>query len=343
MILIRKVLAYFGRQGATGMGVSLLVAAVFPLVVPGLGVAVRPWLPAMIMIFLINAFARVDISHAQRIVARPYKLLCGLGWTVLVVPIVFWVALSLVGRDNLDRGLVLALSLQAAAAPIMATPAVAMVLELKVTFSVVLLLATMAVQPFTAPFVATWVAGTLVPIDGFLLGRNLLLMIGSSTVVSIALRWLVGLSRLEEYRFEITGANLIVFTLFGLAMFDGVVLRVFTQPLLLLSLSALAFLIALGSIAAAIIFLRPIGGDNAFMTGFAAGHRNVGLMAAAQSGSLPDLAWLYFALVQLPIYLTPLLLGGTMTVARQKSGQQPKSTPPRFGRTLDESSGGDSK
>jgi BASS family bile acid:Na+ symporter len=127
MILIRKVLAYFGRQGATGMGVSLLVAAVFPLVVPGLGVALRPWLPAMIMIFLVNAFARVDVSHAQRIVARPYKLLCGLGWTVLVVPIVFWLALSLVGRDNLDGGLVLALSLQAAAAPIMATPAVAMV------------------------------------------------------------------------------------------------------------------------------------------------------------------------------------------------------------------------
>ena len=86
-----------------------------------------------------------------------------------------------------------------------------------------------------------------------------------------------------------------------------------------------------------------LSGDSAFMTGFAAGHRNVGLMAAAQSGSLPDLAWLYFALVQLPIYLTPLLLGGTMTVTRQKSGQQPKSTPLRFGRTLDESSGGDRK
>jgi BASS family bile acid:Na+ symporter len=320
MIVIRKVLSYFGRQGATGMGVSLLVAAVVPLIVPGLGVALRPWLPAMIMIFLVNAFARVDLSHAQRIVARPYKLLCGLGWTVLIVPSVFWLALSLVGRDSLDPGLVLALSLQAAAAPIMAMPAVAMVLELEVTFPVLLLLATMAVQPFTAPFVAPWVAGTLVPIDGFLLGRNLLLMIGGSTVLSVALRRLVGLPRLEEYRFEITGANLIVFTLFGLTMFDGVVLRVFTQPLLLLTLSALAFLIALGSIGAAFVFLRPIGSDSAFMTGFAAGHRNVGLMAAAQSGSLPDLTWLYFALVQLPIYLTPQLLRRTISFQQQKSG-----------------------
>lgn len=320
MFAIRKVLSYFGRQGARGMGVSLLVAAVIPLIVPGSGAALRPWLPAMIMMFLVNAFARVDVSHARRIVARPTRLLCGLGWTMLVVPAVFWLALSLAGRDNLDPGLVLALSLQAAAAPIITMPAVAMVLEIEVTFSVLLLLATMAVQPFTAPFVAPWVAGAVVPVDGFLLGRNLLLMIGGSAVLAVALRRLIGLPRLEQYRLEITGANLIGFMLFGLTMFDGVVLRVFTQPLLLLSLSALAFLIALGNIGAALVFLRPFGSDSAFMTGFAAGHRNVGLMAAAQSGSLPDLTWLYFALVQLPIYLTPLLLRRTISFQEKKLG-----------------------
>jgi BASS family bile acid:Na+ symporter len=56
------------------------------------------------------------------------------------------------------------------------------------------------------------------------------------------------------------------------------------------------------------IVLRAFGADDAFITGFATGHRNVGLMAAAQSGSLPELTWLYFALVQLPIYLTPLII-----------------------------------
>jgi hypothetical protein len=159
-----------------------------------------------------------------------------------------------------------------------------------------------------------------------LLGRNLLLMIGGSAVLAVALRRLIGLPRIEQYRFEITGANLIGFTLFGLTMFDGVVLRVFTQPLLLLSLSALAFLIALGNIGAALVLLRPFGSDVAFMTGFAAGHRNVGLMAAAQSGSLPDLTWLYFALVQLPIYLTPLLLRPTIDFQQQRSGI-PESKP----------------
>ena len=32
------------------------------------------------------------------------------------------------------------------------------------------------------------------------------------------------------------------------------------------------------------------------------------------------LTWLYFALVQLPIYLMPLLLRRTMSLQRQKSG-----------------------
>ena len=186
-----------------------------------------------------------------------------------------------------------------------------------VTFSVLLLLATMVIQPFTAPLVAPWVAGIAIPVNGFVLGRNLLLMIGGSMIISVAIRWLVGRTRLEEYRLEISGANLIVFTLFGLAMFDGVVVRTFTQPWLVVGLSAMAFLIGLGSIGAAFVFVRAFGRDDAFITGFAAGHRNVGLMAAAQSGALPNITWLYFALVQLPIYLTPLIVRQMAHFGRQ--------------------------
>ncbi|HWN79968.1 MAG TPA: Na+-dependent transporter, partial [Bradyrhizobium sp.] len=51
--------------------------------------------------------------------------------------------------------------------------------------------------------------------------------------------------------------------------------------------------------------------------GFATGHRNVGLMAAAQFGTLPELTWLYFALVQLPIYLTPQIIRAFVAPKRQ--------------------------
>jgi hypothetical protein len=64
------------------------------------------------------------------------------------------------------------------------------------------------------------------------------------------------------------------------------------------------------------IVLRAMGADEAFITGFATGHRNVGLMAAAQSGSLPELTRLYFALVQLPIYLTPQIIHAFVAAKR---------------------------
>jgi hypothetical protein len=305
---LQTLLSILGKQGARGMSFAFCIGAFVPAILPGLGAALRPGLPLMIAVFLVNAFARLEFGQAKRIVARPLKLLLATGWAVLVLPTLFWAILTAVGRGRFDPGLVLALSLQAGAAPIMATPAVALVLDIEVTFSVLLLLATMTIQPFTAPLLVSWVAGTVVPIDSFVLGRNLLVMIGGSALAAAGLRKLLGHARLEAYRHELAGMNLLVFTLFGLAMFDGVVRRIFAEPFLLLSLSAVAFLIALGSIGTAMIVLRAMGADEAFITGFATGHRNVGLMAAAQAGSLPDVTWLYFALVQLPIYLTPQII-----------------------------------
>jgi BASS family bile acid:Na+ symporter len=39
-----------------------------------------------------------------------------------------------------------------------------------------------------------------------------------------------------------------------------------------------------------------------------ASQRNMGLMLAVTAGVLPDVTWLYFALAQFPIYLSPFFL-----------------------------------
>jgi len=310
MVRLRALLSILGTQGARGMTIALCISAFVPVIWPGLGTALRPGLPLMIAVFLINAFAQLDLSRARQNLTRPVRLLSATGWAILVVPALFWAFLNIMGRDRFDPGFVLALSLQAGATPIMVTPAVALVLGMDVTFAVLLLLATMSIQPFSAPVLVSWVAGTAIPIDSFVLGRNLFVMIGGSALAAAGLRLWLGHARLDAYRHELAGINLFVFTLFGLAMFDGVVLRFFAEPFLLLGLSAVAFVVALGSIGLAMIALRAMGADEAFITGFATGHRNVGLMAAAQSGSsLPELVWIYFALVQLPIYLTPQIIG----------------------------------
>jgi hypothetical protein len=321
MVGLRTLLSILGKQGARGMSVALCVGAFVPVIFPGLGTALRPSLPLMIAVFLVNAFAQLDLSRAKENLARPLRLLFATGWAMLFIPTLFWTILNLMGRDRLDPGFVLALSLQAGAAPIMATPAVALVLGMEVTFPVLILLATMTIQPITAPVVVSWVAGTAIPINSFVLGRNLFVMIGGSALAATGLRLLFGHARLEAYRHELAGINLLVFALFGLAMFDGVVLRIFAEPFLLLGLSAIAFIVALGSLGITMVVLRAMGADEACITGFATGHRNVGLMAAAQSGSsLPELTWLYFALVQLPIYLTPQIIRIVVTAKRSFEG-----------------------
>jgi hypothetical protein len=50
------------------------------------------------------------------------------------------------------------------------------------------------------------------------------------------------------------------------------------------------------------------GRERALALGFMASQRNMGLMLAATGGALPELTWLYFALAQFPIYLSPLML-----------------------------------
>jgi BASS family bile acid:Na+ symporter len=54
-------------------------------------------------------------------------------------------------------------------------------------------------------------------------------------------------------------------------------------------------------------------------------QRNMGLMLAATGGALPDLAWLYFALSQFPIYLSPQLL---TPLARRLVAERPPRRAP---------------
>ena len=96
--------------------------------------------------------------------------------------------------------------------------------------------------------------------------------------------------------------------MFAVAAMDGVADHFRADPLLVAKLMALAFALALGLIAiTALVFLRA-GRARALAIGLIAGNRNIGLMLAATGFAVPDVAWLYFALAQFPIYLLPHLL-----------------------------------
>src|SRR4249919_1860016 len=100
MVRLRTLLSILGTQGARGMTIALCVGAFVPVIWPGLGTALRPSLPLMIAVFLVNAFAQLDLSHARQNLTRPIRLLSATGWAILVVPALFWAFLNIIGRDR---------------------------------------------------------------------------------------------------------------------------------------------------------------------------------------------------------------------------------------------------
>ena len=76
----------------------------------------------------------------------------------------------------------------------------------------------------------------------------------------------------------------------------------------MLGLLALATTVLFGlSGLTALLFARA-GVHTALPLAHAAGSRNTGLMLAAAAGSVPELVWLYVALLQIPIYALPLIM-----------------------------------
>ncbi len=89
---------------------------------------------------------------------------------------------------------------------------------------------------------------------------------------------------------------------------DGVAERFMAAPLFTLAVAALTFAVALTQMGVTLLVFARVRRDQGFVIGHAVGNRNMGLLVAALGGTLPDLAWLYFGLGQLPIYLLPWLL-----------------------------------
>jgi BASS family bile acid:Na+ symporter len=102
--------------------------------------------------------------------------------------------------------------------------------------------------------------------------------------------------------------SVIALFVFVVSLMDGATAAFLERPLLMIGLTALAFLLALiyGAITYA-VFLRA-GASQALVLGICAGGRNMGLLLAAAGGFVPDMTWLYFAMAQFPIYLLPQIL-----------------------------------
>ena len=297
-------LAFVGRHGTQGFALSLVAG----LALPGFAAAARPLLGVTIFTFLVLTFARADLPAIRAVLRQPGRLALACVWLLLAPPALIGAGLALAGRASLDPGLVLGLAVVAAAPPILSAPAIAILFGFEPTLLLAATVLTTLASPLTAPAIAEWVAGAVVPLDALALAARLAVFIGGSLAVAAGLRRLIGHGRIVAHGRAVDGAGVICYVLFAIAAMDGVAEAARTRPALVASFVAIAFAVSLVGLALARIALSGLQPAERLMLGYGTGHRNMGLLIASLGASTPETTFLFFALAQFPIYLMPQIL-----------------------------------
>ena len=297
-------LAWLGRRGTNAVAISILLG----ILLPPLGALVRPFFAETVFLLLCLAFLRVDPVALRMELSRPRLLIAAAVWTMLVVPVLTGLCLVAFDLGRHSPGLLLALMLNVVAPPIFASPALAALMGLNAAITLALLLACIAATPFLAPALVALFVGPAVAFSPLALGLRLVLMLAGAACVAVAVRAIAGKAWVERQALRIDGLNVVVLFAFAVALMGDVLANTIANPLLVLGMLALSTAVTFGlSGLTALIFLRA-GARTALPLAHAAGSRNTGLMLAAAAGLVPELVWLYVALIQIPIYALPLIV-----------------------------------
>jgi BASS family bile acid:Na+ symporter len=296
-------LSLAGRHGTLVAAASVFVG----LAIPELAAACKPYLGEAIVVLVTLAFLRVDPNELFGHFTRPGLVALATLWAMLLVPTVLGIGFVAFGVDQSMPGLYFMLVLQMSAPGLMSSPALAALLGLDVALTLATLIVSTAITPLTASLFTHVFLGTALA-SPFGFGLRLFLIIAGCALAAAIIRRVTGPTFIVAQHERIDGLSMIAMFMFAVAAMDGVADHFRSDPLLVIELTALAFVLALGLIAvSALVFLRA-GRARAFAIGLIAGNRNIGLMLAASGFAVPDVAWLYFALAQFPIYLLPHLL-----------------------------------
>jgi hypothetical protein len=297
-------LAWLGRQGTRAVAALVF----FGIALPPVGELLKPFVAEAIFLLLCISFMRVDIAALRDHLRRPGIVLAATAWTMLGVPLIVGVTGLATGLDARSPDLYLALMLQAVASPMMAAPALAAVMGLDSTLVLVTLVTSTALVPVTAPLFAYAFFGTALTLSPLGLGLKLVAILAGSLLVAGAIRWSVGASAILRHRSAIDGVNILILFVFVAAVMGSVGGSLWADPVRTIELAISAFAVFFALLGITVLIFRRIGNERAFALGLMVSQRNMGLMLAATDGALPGTTWLFFALSQFPIYLSPQLL-----------------------------------
>ena len=307
-----RVLAWIGRQGTRAVAALVFIG----IAVPPLGNVLKPFVTEAVFLLLVVSFMRVDVAALRRYMRRPGVVLAATAWSTLVVPLLAGVICSATGFDKQSPDLFLGIMLQSVASPMMASPAIASLMGLDATLVLITLVTSTALVPFSAPVFAYMFFGDALMLSPLALGVKLFAILAGSLLVAAAIRRIIGAAAIARYRDPIDGLNILFLLVFVTAVMGTVAGSFLADPLKITAILVFVFAVFFALLGVTVLIFRKLGRERALALGLMVSQRNMGLMLAATQGALPAGTWLYFALCQFPIYITPQLL---RPIARAKA------------------------
>lgn len=283
----------------------ILAAGIFAgLALPALAALLRPLVEAAVVASLSLSMLRLDWSAVFALGRRPLRTVAALGWILLLAPLLTYATVTSLG---LPPGLSVALVFAAAAPPVTASPAFALLLGLDAALALVLLVMGTELLPLTLMAVAFWLLDLELSIG---LGPFLLrvaVYIVLPFAISAAARRFIQRERLDAHAVEINGLIVLALVVFAIAIMDGVAARLLAEPWTVAGFTASAFVLnmVLQGIGAGLFFW--LGWRGALTMGLSSGYRNMAIMLVLTAGMAGPDMWLYVAIAQFPIFVMPMV------------------------------------
>src|SRR4051794_23039793 len=231
-----RALAWLGRQGTRAIAALVVIG----IALPPLGELLKTYVAEAIFLLLCISFMRVDTAALRAHLRRPGIVLAASAWDLIAVPALIGLGCLAAGLDKSSPDLFLALMLQAVASPMMAAPALAVLMGLDSTLALITLVAGTALVPLTAPLFAWIFFGTALTLSPLVLGLKLALMLAGSLAVAMTIRKLFGVEAIRRHREPIDGVNIVILMVFVSAVMGSVAGDLWSDPLQVAGLTLLA-------------------------------------------------------------------------------------------------------
>lgn len=294
-------LAALGRHAPAFLvsGLALGLAA------PEAASLARPFLEPLVFLLTVCSLLRVDVAALREHGRRPWTALLGIAISLVGSPLLMaGFAAALPGPPAIEHLLIL----WAASPPLMAAPALAFVLGLDATLTLLVTIVALLASPLTLPPIALEVLGVALPVGSLDLFLRLGAFVAGSIGVAAAVAWAMGSARLRRLGPEIGGAQIFLLAIFAVGVMDGMRGHLADRPVDV----ALAALGTLGGSLClnAVVALAFAGGGRhrALTMGHVAGNQNFAVVWANLGSAQTAEATMFLAAAQLPVYLLPALL-----------------------------------